>query len=96
MFLRCPDLVLKITIDLFKKEILFLELGDKAAWTQHGYSKKFESFWNVADNVDRIEESKVSAEEFIEKYEKPYKPVIIQGVQNSWKAQYKWTIEVHN
>lgn len=48
------------------------------------------------DNVDRIEESKVSTDEFIEKYEKPYKPVIIQGVQNGWKAQYKWTIEVHN
>lgn len=73
---------------------MFLELGDKAAWTQHGYNKKFESFWNVEDNVDRIEESKVSTEEFIEKYEKPYKPVIIQGVQNGWKAQYKWTIEV--
>lgn len=48
------------------------------------------------DNVDRIEESKVPSEEFIQKYEKPYKPVIIQGVQNGWKAQYKWTIEVHN
>ncbi|XP_003492749.1 bifunctional arginine demethylase and lysyl-hydroxylase PSR [Bombus vosnesenskii] len=69
------------------------ELGDKAAWIQHGYSKKFESFWNFIDNVDRIDESKVSTEEFIEKYEKPYKPVIIQGVQNGWKAQYKWTIE---
>ncbi|XP_012150133.1 bifunctional arginine demethylase and lysyl-hydroxylase PSR isoform X2 [Megachile rotundata] len=69
------------------------ELGDKTAWIQHGYSKNFESFWNFTDNVDRIEESKVSTEEFIEKYEKPYKPVIIQGVQNGWKAQYKWTIE---
>lgn len=45
--------------------------------------------------MDRIDESKVSTEEFIEKYEKPYKPVIIQGVQNGWKAQYKWTIEVY-
>ena len=75
--------------------MFLLELGDKAAWIQHSYIKKFESFWNFMDNVDRIDESKVSTEEFIEKYEKPYKPVIIQGVQNDWKAQSKWTIEVH-
>ncbi|XP_035724829.1 bifunctional arginine demethylase and lysyl-hydroxylase PSR-like [Vespa mandarinia] len=69
------------------------ELGDKIAWTQHGYSKKFETFWNFQDNVERIDESIVVTEEFIEKYEKPYKPVIIQGVQTGWKAQHKWTIE---
>lgn len=44
--------------------------------------------------MERIDESIVITEEFIEKYEKPYKPVIIQGVQTGWKAQHKWTIEV--
>lgn len=44
--------------------------------------------------IDRIEEGKVPVEEFIEKYEKPYKPVIIRGIQKDWKAQHKWTIEV--
>lgn len=68
---------------------------DKAAWIQHGYKKRFESFWDFKDNVDRIEESKVSSAEFIQLYEKPYKPVIIRGVQNDWKAQHKWTIEVN-
>lgn len=57
--------------------------------------KKFKPFWDFEDNVDRIEESKVTPSEFIERYEKPYKPVIIQGVQTDWKAQYKWTIEVY-
>lgn len=72
----------------------FAELADKAAWTQHNYSKKFDKFWDFKDNVDRITESEVSPQEFINKYEKPYIPVIIKGVQNGWKAQQKWTIEV--
>ncbi|XP_043475362.1 bifunctional arginine demethylase and lysyl-hydroxylase PSR [Leptopilina heterotoma] len=69
------------------------ELADKVAWLQHAYHKNFEIFWNFNDNIDRIEEGKVPVEEFIEKYEKPYKPVIIRGIQKDWKAQHKWTIE---
>lgn len=71
-----------------------LELADKAAWTQHGYVKKFDEFWKFKDNIERIDESKVSKDEFILNFEQPYKPVIIRGVQSDWKAQYKWTIEV--
>ncbi|KAK0096647.1 hypothetical protein PV326_004844 [Microctonus aethiopoides] len=69
------------------------ELADKAAWTQHGYVKKFDEFWKFKDNIERIDESKVSKDEFILNFEQPYKPVIIKGVQSDWKAQYKWTIE---
>lgn len=67
---------------------------DKTAWTQHGYIKKFDKFTKFVDDVDRIDESKVSCVEFIEKYEIKYKPVVVQGAQRDWKAQYKWTIEV--
>lgn len=73
---------------------LFAELVDKVAWSQHNYSKKFEEFWNFKDNVDRIVESEVSPEEFIRRYESPYIPVIVKGVQNDWKALHKWTTEV--
>jgi histone arginine demethylase JMJD6 len=33
----------------------------------------------------------VSLEEFIEKYEKPYIPCVIQGVTDDWLAVDKWT-----
>jgi histone arginine demethylase JMJD6 len=72
----------------------FVELADKVAWIQHGYSKNFEKFWKFQDNAERINESDVTTEQFVERYEKPYKPVIIQGVQNVWRAQHKWTIKV--
>ena len=74
--------------------MLLIELVDKTAWTQHAYYKNFDPFWKFQDNIDRIVESEMPIEEFVEKYEKPYKPVIIQGVQKDWKAQHKWTIEV--
>jgi len=73
---------------------VFLELADKTAWIQLGYCKSFQKFGEFQDNAERINESDVTTEEFVEKYEKPYKPVIIQGVQNGWRAQHKWTIEV--
>lgn len=36
----------------------------------------------------------VSVEEFIEKFEKIYKPVVITGVTDNWKALCKWTLSV--
>lgn len=56
--------------------------------------KKFNKFTKFVENVDRIDEYKTSNAQFITEYEQPYKPVIIQGVQREWKAQYKWTVEV--
>lgn len=83
---------------LQNKKLLFffsvLELNAKGAWTQISYSQSFEPFKVVVDNVPRLEESTVSPEEFIEKYEKPYLPVVIRGSQDSWKARHKWTVEV--
>ena len=35
----------------------------------------------------------VSPEEFIRRYEAPYKPVAIRGVTETWSASYKWTLE---
>lgn len=69
------------------------ELSDKGAWTQLGYASKFEDFKTVQDNVERIDVNSVSPEEFIEKFEKPYKPVVIVGCQDNWKATYKWTLD---
>lgn len=83
-----------VCVNAFYNKYILLELADKAAWIQHGYSKNFQKFWQFQDNAERIDESNVTTEEFVEKYEKPYKPVIIRGVQNSWRAQHKWTIEV--
>ena len=44
--------------------------------------------------MERIHVKEVSPEEFIRRYEAPYKPVVILGVQDDWNASYKWTLQV--
>lgn len=72
----------------------FSELSDKYAWYAHGYADNFKPFTKVPENVDRIDVENVSPEEFVERYEQPYKPVVIKGLQKHWRASYKWTLEV--
>lgn len=68
---------------------------EKGVWTKLDYKSKFDcSFDKIKDTGERIHANDVSVEEFIEKYEKPYKPVVIRGITDNWKAQYKWTLEV--
>nr|QDF21459.1 bifunctional arginine demethylase and lysyl-hydroxylase JMJD6 [Brachionus koreanus] len=70
------------------------ELKTDEEWHKYNYYKNFDlSYENLPDNIDRIELNKVSLEEFIDKYEKPYKPCIITDAQNDWLAKEKWTLD---
>lgn len=65
---------------------------DHIGWSINNYHKTFKTNLEL-DNCPRIDVHKVSPEEFIEKYEKIYRPVVITGVCNEWKANYKWTLD---
>ncbi|PNF35382.1 Bifunctional arginine demethylase and lysyl-hydroxylase JMJD6 [Cryptotermes secundus] len=69
------------------------ELNDKGDWSALGYIDQFDSFLTVNDNVERIHVKDFPPSEFIEKYEKLYKPIVICGIQDNWKAKHKWTCE---
>jgi histone arginine demethylase JMJD6 len=73
---------------------LVAELNDKGEWSLLGYADQFDSFSAVSDNVERIHVKDFPPSEFIEKYERLYKPVVICGIQDNWKAKHKWTPEV--
>ena len=73
---------------------LLAELNDKGDWTQLGYAEQFDSFTTFNDNVERIHIKDFPPSEFIEKFESQYKPVVICGIQENWKAKHKWTSEV--
>lgn len=70
-----------------------VELAATHAWSEHGYAENFEPFTNFVDNLERIDATEVDLDEFIERYEKPYKPVVITKLTEGWKAQTKWTLD---
>lgn len=70
------------------------ELSTRELWVEKNHANNFDVSWDkVDDNLERINVSEVSPEEFIKRYEAPYRPVVILGVQDNWNARYKWTLQ---
>ncbi|KAG5681054.1 hypothetical protein PVAND_010520 [Polypedilum vanderplanki] len=70
------------------------ELSSSYMWTELEYAKNFEPFTKFEDNCERVDAATLSIDDFIERYEKPYKPVVITGIlSEGWKASQKWTLD---
>lgn len=70
---------------------------DPNGWYTYNYAENFDlRKEKVKDNVQRIDASQMSAEEFREKYEQTYTPVVITNCQKDWAASYKWNLRVRN
>lgn len=72
------------------------ELHEKHAWRMmncansfHVHPEDIES----RDVLERIDINQVSEKEFIDVYEKNYRPVVIRNAQTTWVANDKWTVE---
>ena len=66
-------------IYLFNTFCSFLELSSSQTWNELDYFGKFEEFSTFEDNVARIHAPEVDCQEFIDKFEKSYTPVVITG-----------------
>ena len=64
-------------------------------WSQDGYWCRQNEVLKVkdpsfVDTIERIHVNDMTVEEFIEKYERGHKPVIIQGVTDNWPGMKEW------
>ena len=65
-------------------------------WSRDGYWCKQNELLKVedpavfTDTIERIHVNDISVEEFIERYERKSRPVIIQGVTDSWLGNTEW------
>ena len=75
---------------------MFTELcTEKHGWYRCNYYDNLKlSKSDVKDSVERVDARTISLEDFVERYEKPFKPVVITHLQDDWLAQQKWTPEV--
>jgi len=46
------------------------------------------------DTIERIHVDDLTFEQFVEKYEKGSRPVIIRGVVERWPAKQEWKVKV--
>ncbi len=93
MCLSKEDLFYKMFYGLvFKACCSFSELNEKHGWYKLNYARTFNlGLEFVRDNVERVDADQVSAAEFIEKYEKVYKPCVVVNTQKDWLANEKWS-----
>lgn len=78
------------------KSLFVSELSiDKHGWHKLDYVNTYDvGLHTVQDNVERVDDARMSIQEFIESCEKPYKPVVVKSSQRNWKANSKWTLQV--
>lgn len=68
----------------------------KGHWSRLGYARQPAlvcAEGQAADTVPRVHCSWLSVEEFVERFERPRQPVVITGLQDSWRAPTEWTLD---
>uniref|UniRef100_A0A5S6QZQ0 JmjC domain-containing protein n=1 Tax=Trichuris muris TaxID=70415 RepID=A0A5S6QZQ0_TRIMR len=62
-------------------------------WNVLRLCEQFDLRSPVYDNVERIDGTSLTVEDFVRKYEKPRVPVVITKLIRHWPASHEWTVE---
>ena len=77
--------------------VLCSELVDKYAWQRMDMAHTFSTTPDQVrrrDTVERVSALHTTCKDFIARYERLYKPVVITDLQMDWPAREKWTLHV--
>ena len=88
----------KKTIDkakLKQRTDMKLEEWEKLEYSNDNWCEEILNKLYESKDIDIEDYDKLSSDEFIEKYEKLNKPVIIRGITKDWIADDKWTFQVY-
>jgi len=70
------------------------ELTTRAMWQNNDYANTFSlSTDKVEDGLERISVHEVSTQQFIDRFEAPGLPVVVEGAQEGWRAGARWTLQ---
>ena len=75
------------TID---KQTKKTDLKQPEDWTKYRYVSKDSVWYRSVDHIDRIHCKDMSCDDFVNNFEKSERPVMIQGLTESWPASQKW------
>lgn len=46
------------------------------------------------DTIERVDATRMSYTEFVDRFERAYKPVILIGITDQWRANDHWNLQV--
>lgn len=66
-------------------------------WSRDKYwQRQAEVLQECHDNIQRVHIDKITPDEFIEKFERGSRPVLIEGAADDWPARKNWQVKVSN
>ena len=77
-----------------RSELLLKKWSQDGYWCRQNDILKVNDPETFVDTIERIHVNDMTVEEFIEKYERAHKPVIIQGVTDTWPGMKEWQLNV--
>ena len=77
---------------------MLTELRTPEAWQRNRHYETFDfsqlESIPTSPELDKLHVTSITPEEFLEKYENQYKPLLLTGVMDNWPGFHNWSLDV--